>query len=217
MSDFALRRKMMVDTQVRPSDVTKFPIIDAMLRLPREEFVPDEKVEAAYVGENLALDDRRVLLDPRALAKLLDALEISRSELVLDIGCATGYSSALMQTMAQAVVALEEDEELARAAEAALARTGAETVVLVNGPLCEGAPQHAPYDVIVVQGAIEEFPQALVTQLREGGRVGAIFMQGALGVARMGIRHGDQIAWRDIFNAAAPVLPGFEKEQAFSL
>ena len=217
MSDFALRRKMMVDTQVRPSDVTKFPIIDAMLRLPREEFVPDEKVEAAYVGENLALDDRRVLLDPRTLAKLLDALEISRSELVLDIGCATGYSSALMQTMAQAVVALEEDEELARAAEAALARTGAETVVLVNGPLSEGAPQHAPYDVIVVQGAIEEFPQALVTQLREGGRVGAIFMQGALGVARMGIRHGDQIAWRDIFNAAAPVLPGFEKEQAFSL
>ncbi len=217
MTDFALRRRMMVDTQVRPSDVTKFPIIDAMLRLPREEFVPDDKVEAAYVGENLVLDGRRVLLDPRTLAKLLDALEISRSELVLDIGCATGYSSALMLPMAQAVVALEEDEELAKAAEAALARTGAETVVLVNGPLTEGAPQHAPYDVIIVQGAIEEFPQALVGQLREGGRVGAIFMQGALGVARLGIRHGDQIAWRDIFNAAAPVLPGFEKAQAFSL
>lgn len=217
MTDFALRRRMMVDTQVRPSDVTKFPIIDAMLRLPREEFVPDEKVEAAYVGENLVLDGRRILLDPRALAKLLDALDITREELVLDIGCATGYSSALILPMAQAVVALEEDADLAKAAEAAFSRTGAETVVLVTGPLTDGAPQHAPYDVMIVQGGIEEFPQALVGQLREGGRVGAIFMEGALGVARLGIRHGDHIAWRDIFNAAAPVLPGFEKEQAFSL
>lgn len=217
MTDFALRRTMMVDTQIRPSDVTKFPIIAAMLSLPREEFVPDDKVETAYVGDDLVLDGSRVLLSPRTLAKLLDALAITQTDLVLDIGCATGYSSALMLPMAQAVVALEEDPALAKAAESALARTGAETVVLIQGPLNEGARQHAPYDVMILQGGVEEFPQALVSQLREGGRVAALFMEGALGVARLGIRHGDHIGWRDMFNATAPVLPGFEKVQAFSL
>jgi protein-L-isoaspartate(D-aspartate) O-methyltransferase len=216
MTDFALRRRMMVDTQVRPSDVTKFPIIDAMLRLPREEFVPDSLVEAAYIGENLALDGGRVLLDPRTLAKMLDALEITRSDLVLDIGCATGYSSALILRMAQAVVAVEEDDALAHAAESALARTGSETVVLHKGPLAQGAAAHAPYDVMIVQGGIEEFPQALVGQLREGGRVAALFMQGALGVVRLGIRKGDEVTWRDIFNAAAPVLPGFAATAFFN-
>jgi protein-L-isoaspartate(D-aspartate) O-methyltransferase len=216
MTDFALRRRMMVDTQVRPSDVTKFPIIDAMLRLPREEFVPDALVEAAYIGENLTLDGGRVLLDPRTLAKMLDALEITRSDLVLDIGCATGYSSALILRMAQAVVAVEEDDALAQAAESALARTGSETVVLHTGPLAQGAAAHAPYDVMIVQGGIEEFPQALVGQLREGGRVAALFMRGALGVVRLGIRKGDEVTWRDIFNAAAPVLPGFAATAVFN-
>ncbi|MCC5957075.1 MAG: protein-L-isoaspartate O-methyltransferase [Natronohydrobacter sp.] len=217
MADFVSRRRTMVDTQVRPSDVTKFPIIEAMLRVPREEFVPDNKIEAAYVGENLTLEGGRVLLDPRTLAKMLDALEITPSDLVLDIGCGTGYSSALMQSMAQAVVGLEEDEALAKSAESALARVGAETVVLVRGILTAGATDHAPYDVMILQGGIEEFPQALVGQLREGGRVCALFMNGALGVVRLGIRKGDIVGWRDIFNAAAPVLPGFEKVQAFSL
>ena len=217
MADFASRRRTMVDTQVRPSDVTKFPIIEAMLRVPREEFVPDGKVEAAYVGENLTLEEGRVLLDPRTLAKMLDALDIPPSDLVLDIGCGTGYSSALMQGMAQAVIGLEEDEALAESAETALARAGAETVVLVRGKLTEGATDHAPYDVIILQGGIEEFPQALIGQLAEGGRVCALFMDGALGVVRLGVRKGDVIGWRDIFNAAAPVLPGFEKARAFSL
>ncbi len=216
MTDFALRRRMMVDTQVRPSDVTKFPIIDAMLRLPREEFVPDDKIEAAYVGENLALGGGRVLLDPRTLSKMLDALMLTRSDLVLDIGCGTGYSSALLLQMTQAVVAVEEDEALADAAEAAFARTGAETVVLHRGPLNEGAPAHAPYDAMLLQGGIVEFPAALVQQLRDGGRVTAVFMEGALGVVRLGLRQGDSVVWRDIFNAAAPVLPGFERADAFS-
>lgn len=217
MTDFALRRRMMVDTQVRPSDVTKFPIIDAMLRIPREEFVPDSKVEAAYIGENLVLEEGRVLLDPRTLAKMIDALSITATDLVLDVGCGTGYSAALISRMAEVVVAVEENEGLAGSAENALARTGSETVVLHKGPLNEGAPAHAPYDVMILQGGIEVFPQALVEQLSEGGRVAAVFMNGALGVARLGIRKGDQISWRDIFNAAAPVLPGFADQQVFSL
>ena len=217
MADFAARRRTMVDTQVRPSDVTKFPIIEAMLRVPREEFVPDDKVEAAYVGENLPLGGGRVLLDPRTLSKMLDALDITPRDLVLDIGCGTGYSSALMQSMAQAVIGLEQDETLAKTAEAALASAGAETVVLVTGALTAGAPDHAPYDAMILQGGIETFPQTLIGQLAEGGRVCALFMDGALGVVRLGVRKGDVIGWRDIFNAAAPVLPGFEKAQAFSL
>lgn len=217
MADFAARRRTMVDTQVRPSDVTKFPIIEAMLRVPREEFVPDDKIEAAYVGENLALGEGRVLLDPRTLAKMLDALEITPSDLALDIGCGTGYSSALLQSMAQAVVGLEQDEALVKTAETALAAAGAETVVLISGDLTAGAPENAPYDVMILQGGIETFPQALIGQLAEGGRVCALFMDGALGVVRLGVRKGEVIGWRDIFNAAAPVLPGFEKAQAFSL
>ncbi|MCH8518054.1 MAG: methyltransferase domain-containing protein, partial [Cyclobacteriaceae bacterium] len=180
------------------------------------EFVPDDKIEAAYVGENLVLGGGRVLLDPRTLAKMLDALMLTEADLVLDIGCGTGYSSALLLQMTQGVVAVEEDATLADAAEAAFARNGAETVVLHRGPLTEGAVAHAPYDAIILQGGIVEFPPALISQLREGGRVAAVFMQGALGVVRLGMRQGDTIIWRDIFNAAAPVLPGFERAQAFS-
>lgn len=217
MTDHSARRTMMVDTQVRPSDVTKFPIIEAMLNMPRELFVPDDLVEAAYTGENLKVSDTRSLLDPRTLAKLLDALDVTDRELVLDIGCATGYSSALLARMAQAVVAVEEDEALADSAEQALHQVGAETVVIHKGKLTDGAPDYAPYDVMILQGGVEEFPQALVAQLREGGRVICLFMSGALGVARLGVRQGDHIAWRDVFNAAAPVLPGFEKQAEFSL
>ena len=112
MTAFAARRLMMVDTQIRPSDVTKYPIIDAMLAVPRERFVPDGQAEAAYVGENLTLADNRVLLEPRTLAKMLDALNIQDDELVLDIGCGYGYSAAVISHMAQAVVAVEEDESL---------------------------------------------------------------------------------------------------------
>ncbi|MEP1942135.1 MAG: rRNA adenine N-6-methyltransferase family protein, partial [Sulfitobacter sp.] len=120
MTDFSKRRTMMVDTQVRPSDVTKFPIIDAMLTIAREDFVPTAKREAAYVGENLALGQGRVLLEPRTLAKMLDALAIDGDELVLDVGCATGYSTAVIARMAQAVVAVEQDETMAQEAQDAL-------------------------------------------------------------------------------------------------
>ena len=217
MTDFALHRKMMVDTQVRPSDVTKYPIIDAMLTVPREVFVPDELVGAAYVGDCLDLGGGRVVLDPRALAKMLDALEIGRDDLVLDIGAGTGYSSALLARMAQTVVALEEDEGLATEAEAALAKVGAETVVVHKAPLSAGATEFAPFDVMLTQGGVEQFPQALVDQLAEGGRAVCIFMEGALGVVRLGVKRDGQLAWRDIFNAAAPVLPGFRKDLEFTL
>lgn len=217
MTDFAARRLMMVDTQIRPSDVTKYPIIDAMLGVAREEFVPRTQREAAYVGENLRLEDGRVILEPRTLAKMLDALEIGPDELVLDIGAAYGYSSAVIARLAAAVVALEEDTALAREAEEALLAAGADNVIVHQGPLAEGAAEHGPYDVIVFQGGVAHLPEGLTDQLKEGGRIAALFMDGALGEVRLGYKLDGRISWRRAFNAGAPVLPGFAPQAAFVL
>lgn len=216
MTDFSKRRTMMVDTQVRPSDVTKFPIIDAMLTVAREDFVPTAQREAAYVGENLNLGQGRVLLEPRSLAKMLDVLAIDGDELVLDVGCALGYSTAVIARMAQAVVAIEQDEDMAREAQDALVAAGADNAVVHEGPLVEGAPQHGPYDVIVVQGGVADVPVVLVDQLKEGGRIAAMFMSGPLGEVRVGYKRAGKISWRLAFNATAPILPGFEREMTFN-
>lgn len=217
MTDFAARRTMMVDNQVRPNDVTKFPIIEAMLAIPREVFVPGAKREAAYVGENLDLGGGRVMLEPRTLAKMLDALDIGPGDLVLDIGCGLGYSAAVMSRMAEAVVAVEEDAGLAGQAEALLAAEGCDNAAVIEAPLSAGSAKHGPYDVIAIQGAAETVPQALLDQLKEGGRIGAIFMEGALGVCRIGHKIDGRVNWRFAFNAAAPVLPGFEAARGFTL
>ena len=217
MTDFAARRTMMVDTQVRPSDVTKFPIIDAMLSVPRELFVPREQVEAAYVSENVPIAPGRILLEPRTLGKLLDALNIVGDELVLDIGAGYGYSSAVVAHMAEAVVAVEEDETLAAEAQGILSEQGTDNVIVHVGPLAEGADQHGPYDAILIEGAVEQVSDAILDQLKEGGRIGCLFMEGALGVVRIGYKIDGDVTWRFAFNASAPVLPGFAKEAAFTL
>ena len=216
MSDFAARRVMMVDNQIRPSDVTKYPVIAAMLAVPRESFVPPSLREAAYVGENLTLAPGRVLLEPRTLAKMLDALNIQGNELVLDVGAGLGYSAAVIARMAEAVVAVE-SAPLAAEAEAALSAERVDNVAVIEGALATGSARHAPFDVIVIEGGIEEVPPAIVAQLKPGGRIGALFMHGALGVVRIGTRVGDAIVWRDAFNAAAPVLPGFARARTFAL
>jgi protein-L-isoaspartate(D-aspartate) O-methyltransferase len=217
MTDFATRRTMMVDTQVRPSDVTKFPIIEAMLAIPREVYVPRDRREAAYVGENLPLAPRRVLLDPRTLAKLLDALDIQPDEIALDLGCGLGYSSAVIARLAEAVIAVEEDATMAAEAERALSAEGVDNVAVITGPLAAGSAKHGPYDVITIQGAVEVLPPAIAAQLKEGGRIGCLFMEGSLGVARIGYKVDGAVTWRFAFNAAAPVLPGFEARHEFTL
>ena len=217
MSDFATRRTMMVDTQVRPSDVTKFPIIDAMLSVPREAFVPDEKRDVAYVGENVDLGNGRVELEPRSLAKLLDALDIQNDELVMDLGCGLGYCAAVLAKLGDFVVAVEEDEAMAGEAEAALASVGADNVAVMTGALVEGNAKNGPYDVILVGGSVEHMPDTILEQVKEGGRIGCIFADGMLGTARIGYKIDGEIVWRHAFNAGAPVLPGFEARRAFVL
>ena len=217
MPDYAARRTMMVDTQVRPSDVTKFPIIDAMLTVPRETFVSEQKRETAYVGENVDLGGGRVVLEPRNLAKMLDALDIQPDELVLDLGCGLGYSSAVISRLAEAVVAVEDNPEYAAKAQELLGENGADNVAVIEGELAAGAAKHGPYDVITVQGAVEYIPDNLIDQLKDGGRIAAIFMDGALGIVRVGYKIDGQMNWRFSFNAGAPVLRGFEKQDAFVL
>ena len=216
MTDFATRRTIMVDTQVRPSDVTKFTIIEAMLSVPREEFVPAERREAAYVGEHVELGAGRVVLDPRVLAKMLDALDVQPEEFVLDVGAGLGYAAAVLARMSEAVIALEEVEDLAEEAEAALARIGADNAIVVKGALAAGSAKHAPFDVILIEGAVEHLPEAFEAQLKEGGRIACLFAEGANGVVRIGYKIDGVLNWRHSFNAGAPVLPGFERHRAFT-
>ena len=215
MTDFASRRTIMVDTQIRPNDVTKFNVIDAILAVPREDFVPADKREAAYVGENIAIGRNRVVLEPRTLGKMLDTLDIQPDELVLDIAAGLGYSAAVISRLAEAVVAVEEDEAMAAEAQTALTEAEADNVILHVGPLTEGAAQHGPYDVILLQGAVAHLPEAITDQLKEGGRIACLFDEGALGVVRIGYKVDGAVNWRHAFNAAAPVLPGFERHAAF--
>jgi protein-L-isoaspartate(D-aspartate) O-methyltransferase len=217
MSDYATRRVTMVDTQVRPSDVTKFPIIEAMLSIPREVYVPSSKREAAYVGENVDIGSGRVVLEARTLAKLLDALDVQPTELVLDLGCGLGYSTAVIARLADAVVAVEEDEALAAEAQRTLSGEGVDNAAVLMGPLAAGDARHAPFDVITLQGGVETIPDNLLAQIKEGGRIGAIFMEGALGSARVGYKIDGVITWRFVFNATAPVLPGFTAKRGFTL
>lgn len=217
MTDFSNRRTMMVDTQVRPSDVTKFPIIEAMLAIPREAYVAASAREAAYMGENLVFAPGRVMLEPRTLAKMLDALDVQPTDVVLDLGCGLGYSSAVIARMADAVVAVESDASLAAEAERILAVQGVDNAAVICGPLAAGAAKHGPYDVITVQGGVESVPEALLAQIKEGGRIACIFMEGALGVVRVGHKRDGKVSWRFSFNAGAPVLPGFAASRAFAL
>ncbi|SLN15884.1 protein-L-isoaspartate O-methyltransferase family protein [Ruegeria meonggei] len=217
MTDFATRRRTMVDTQIRPSDVTKFPIIDAMLAVKRENFVPDGQREAAYAEGVIELGDGRCMLEPRTLAKILDVLNISNDEVVLDIAPALGYSTAVAARMAQLVVAVEEDEGLAAEAQTILMEADADNAIVHTGPLEQGATEHGPYDVIMIQGGVEQVPDALIAQLKDHGRIACLFVEGRLGTVRIGHKTGGRMTWRHAFNANAPILKEFSAECAFSL
>jgi protein-L-isoaspartate(D-aspartate) O-methyltransferase len=215
MTDFAAARTAMVDTQVRPSDVTRLPIIQAMLAVPREDFVPAALRPVAYFGEHVPLGPGRVVLDPRVFAKLLDALDPGPGERVLDVGCGLGYSAAVIAGLSGEVVALEEDAGLAREAAVRLAALGAGNAVVEHGMLAAGHPGRGPYDAVVLEGGIETLPEAFAEQIRPGGRIVAVFTDGQAGQARLGLRTAGGISWRRIFDATAPVLPGFARTKAF--
>ncbi len=221
MIDFAAARRMMVDGQVRPNDVTDLRLIATMLDVPRERFLPPATAALAYldldapVGEGTDGGPSRYLLKPMLLAKLIQAAEVTESDAVLDVGCATGYSSAVLARLAGSVVALEENPLLARRAEEILTALGIAYVSVVTGPLIAGWPARAPYDVIVLQGATEVEPQALFPQLKDGGRLVCVRGRPAAGKAMIYRRTNDDVSGWPLFDAAAAVLPGFAETPAF--
>jgi protein-L-isoaspartate(D-aspartate) O-methyltransferase len=207
--DYAQARRTMVDCQVRPADVTDLRIIAAMLEVPRELFAPAARRAIAYLDLDLPVGEGRALLKPMVFAKLIQAAGITETDRVLDVGCASGYSSAVLAKLAANVVALEADAALARAASETLAQTGTANLSVASGPLDAGWPQGAPYDVIVVEGASEVVPDALLSQLRDGGRLVAVAGSGRMGKATIYRKAAGHATALPLFDAAAPLLPGF--------
>jgi protein-L-isoaspartate(D-aspartate) O-methyltransferase len=221
MIDYAAARRMMVDGQVRPSDVTDLRIIAAMLELPRERFLPPARAALAYldldapVGDGREDSPSRCLLKPMLLAKLVQAAAVKEGDAVLDVGCATGYSSAVLGHIAGSVVALEQDPALAGRAEAILGALGIANVAVATGPLAAGWPARAPYDVILLQGATEVEPRTLFSQLNEGGRLVCVLGRPATGKAMIYRRANDVVSGWPLFDATAAVLPGFAETPSF--
>lgn len=221
MIDFAAARRMMVDSQVRTSDVTDPRLITAMLEVPRERFLPEGQAALAYLDRDLAVaapgeGSGRRLLKPMVLAKLMQAAEIGPHDHVLDVGCATGYSSAILGRLAATVIALEQDPGLAQRASAILQELGAVNVLVVAGSLSAGWLAAAPYDVIFVNGATEVAPKALLHQLKPGGRLVCVMGGPPSGRATLYRAAGAEqpVGW-PIFDATAPVLPGMVRPEAF--
>jgi protein-L-isoaspartate(D-aspartate) O-methyltransferase len=219
MSGFATARQKMVDGQVRTNDVTDRRIIDAMLAIPRENFVPAERRALAYLDLDLEVSEggstRHYLLKPQVTAKMLQAAEIEANDKVLVVGCATGYAAALAARLAAKVTATEGNPALVQQGNSILAQLGFTNVTVKQAPPADGYPADAPYDVIIVNGAIEVAPKQLFDQLAEGGRLVGILAASAPSRATIVTRwHGD-LGHRLLFDAAAPVLPGLERHPGF--
>lgn len=213
--DFDSARVKMVDNQIRTTDVTSYAVLEAFLTVGREKFVPATMAPMAYIDEDLKIAEGRYVMEPSPLAKLLQLAEIDKTSLVLEIGCGTGYAAALMSLMADSVVALECDEALAESATETLSSNGFANVAVVSGPLADGYPSAAPYDVIFVNGAVEELPEAYGAQLRDGGRMVAVIGTGGAAQARLFVKSGDDLSSRPAFNASVKPLPGFQKKAEF--
>jgi protein-L-isoaspartate(D-aspartate) O-methyltransferase len=215
--DYAKARHAMVEGQLRTNRVVDPALIAALEEIPREQFVPARLAGIAYVDEGLPLGHGRYLMEPLALARMIEAAQIEPANAILDVGCATGYSSALISRLAQTVVALEEVPEFAREANRLLGALGCDNAAVVDGKLVEGCRKQAPYDVILVQGAVEEIPDALTDQLAEGGRLVAIIAApGGIGRGTVITKLAGTLTQRSVFDAGTPVLPGFQRKASFA-
>jgi protein-L-isoaspartate(D-aspartate) O-methyltransferase len=216
MTDFEAARAHMIESQIRPSKVTDERLLAAFAQIRRELFVPEQLRPVAYVDADLPLGRGRYLMAPMVAARLLQVASVGRSDAALVVAAGPGYEAALLGTLARAVVALEEDPELARRARAALVDHSIASVGVVEGPLPDGYRLRAPYDVILFGGAVAEVPGEIGAQLAEGGRLVAVLRaEGGVGRATLTTRTGGVVARRVIFDAATPLLPGFLPNSAF--
>jgi protein-L-isoaspartate(D-aspartate) O-methyltransferase len=211
MTDFNIARANMVESQVRPNGITDQRIIAAMAAIPRENFVPADRRDIAYVDDDLEIADGRYLIEPMVFARLVQLAEIKPQDKVLHVGAATGYGTAVLARMAARVVALEGDAALAALARDNLA--GESGISIAEGPLAKGCEAEAPFNVMVIEGRVAEVPEALLAQLAEGGRLVAVIGEGEAAKACIWTVKGKVRGQRAAFDAASPALPGFAKKQ----
>ena len=221
VENFAELRRAMVDSQVRTTDVTELRLINALLTIPREAFVPSKLKPLAYIDEDLLVTPSdaspRYLMEPSPFAKLAQLAQIGPDDLVLDIGCATGYSSAVFSLLADAVIAVESDEELAEQATETLSKNGYDNVVVMSGDLTKGYAEEGPYDIVFIGGAVDYVPQDIFAQLKNGGRLVVIEGRGATAFAKLYMKdEAGVVSGRRTFNLAAKTLSSFEKQEGFS-
>ena len=206
-------RANMIEAQIRSADVTDPRIHAAMAAVAREKFVPTSKLALAYADVPVEVAPGRYLLDPRSLAKALQLAEVAADDRALDVGCGTGYSSAVLGRLARTVIALEQDADLVRVAAGLL--ESLPNVQITQGALIEGFKDAGPYDVIFVNGAIETQPDTLLSQLAEGGRLVAFVQKGPQGRATLYVKEQGRVGHRDDFDATVPLLAGFKKHIGF--
>lgn len=214
MSDFAAARRNMVDGQIRTANVTDLRVISAMQEVPREAFVPAASAAICYLDIDVPVGGSRRLLRPMVLAKLIQAADLEPTDRVLDVGCATGYGPALLSRIAGQVVALEQEPTLAKTASDSL--SSRPNVTVATGALTDGWARGAPYDVVILEGATEIVPDALCQQLKNGGRLVCVLGAGPGSKATVYTRSGGEVAGRPVFDAPAPLLPGFAKTPVFA-
>ena len=220
MQDFAALRQRMVDNQIRPSEVTDPAVVRAFLTVPRERFMAPADRSFAYSDREIRISSGpgpvRVMMDPVQLARLVQALQIRPDYVVLDIGCGTGYSAAILAKIAGSVVAVEEDPELAAVAEATLRELGIDNVAVVQGKLTEGCPSEAPFGAILIDGAIDVMPPGIPEQLSPGGLLTVIERGERISRAMLYERVATEATKWPLFEAwTAEVLPGFERRPEF--
>lgn len=219
MIDYSKARSTMVDCQVRTVDVTNHPLLTAMLSVPREEFVATNSQPLAYIDEDVSLaplcNSNRCLMEPGPFAKLIQLADIQPDDVVLDIGCASGYSSAVMSLLCTSVVAVEEDEALADFASNKLNELGYHGAVVVKNPLAEGYASEGPYDVIFLGGAVDKVSPAIFDQLKENGRLVAVTGNGNAAIAKLYLKEGGAVNGQFAFNCSIQPLPGFQAEPEF--
>lgn len=215
MADFAIQRRTMVDNQIRTVDVTDHGVLAAFLTVGREAFVPPALRDLAYLDRPIDFGGGRRSMQPAQLAKLVQLAAPRAGEKVLIVGAATGYTAAIVADMGATVVMVEEDAALAAAAKANFA--GSASVTVVEGPLTAGAPAQGPYDLVLMDGAVAEMPEALLAQVAEGGRAVYVEGEGNSALATVSVRSSGRISSRAVFNLPGHLLPGFAPAPAFAL
>ncbi len=218
--DFAAARHNMVESQLRPNNVTEPRLIDTMGQIPRELFVPTARRSVAYCDECIEVapadsegNGPRYIMQPMTFGRLVQLSAVSKSDLVLDVGCATGYSAAVLGHLADAVVAVEEIELMAEEAGNLLNELGVDNAAVLTGRLNEGYAKQGPYDVIVLEGAVEHVPDGLFDQLKDGGRLVAVIEEAGVGQTRLYQKNDNTISERAGLGANAKPLPGFEADR----